>query len=121
MADLGSGIKQVAEETAEVVKEVTEEVKDSLGQTLEQGAQSATGTQLTPQQIQQKQSGQPAKEQPPIPTGAATAGQKKGLGGITGRAISTLTKPSGIAAIIVSILVLGGGYTAYYYLYKKKR
>ncbi|MBS3124178.1 hypothetical protein J4437_06125 [Candidatus Woesearchaeota archaeon] len=73
------------------------------------------------QQIQQKQSGQPAKEQPPIPTGAATAGQKKGLGGITGRAISTLTKPSGIAAIIVSILVLGGGYTAYYYLYKKKR
>jgi|SRR3989344_4136646 len=55
MADLGSGIKQVAEETAEVVKEVTEEVKDSLGQALEQGAQSATGTQLTPQQIQQKQ------------------------------------------------------------------
>ena len=52
--------------------------------------------------------------------GAATAGQKKGLGGITSRAISGLTKPSGIAAIIVSILVLGAGYGAYYYLYKRK-
>ena len=55
MADLGSGIKQVAEETIEEVGEVVKEVKDELGQALEQGAQSATGTQLTPQQIQQKQ------------------------------------------------------------------
>lgn len=55
MADIGSGLKQVAEETVEVVQEVAKEVKDELGQALEQGAQSVVGTQLTPQQIQQKE------------------------------------------------------------------
>lgn len=55
MADGGSAVKQFAEETTEVAKEVVKDVKDSVGQALEQGVQSVIGTQLTPQQIQQKQ------------------------------------------------------------------
>lgn len=55
MADGGSAVKQFAEEVVQEVGEVVKEVKDEVGQALEQGAQSATGTQLTPQQIQQKE------------------------------------------------------------------
>lgn len=54
MAD-GGAVKQFAEEVVQEVGEVVEEVKDEVGQALEQGAQSVVGTQLTPQQIQQKQ------------------------------------------------------------------
>jgi len=66
----------------------------------------------------------PAAPTTPTPTPAATPSARaapKGLAALTGAVISGLTEPSGIAAIIVSVLVLGGGYTAYYYLYKKKR
>lgn len=40
---------------AQAAGEVAKDVKDSVGQAIEQGVQSVTGTQLTPQQIQQKQ------------------------------------------------------------------
>lgn len=55
MADGGSAVKQFTEEVAEAAGEVAKDVKDTVGQMLEQGVQSATGAQLTPQQIQQKQ------------------------------------------------------------------
>ncbi|MDD5147640.1 MAG: hypothetical protein PHV63_03800 [Candidatus Daviesbacteria bacterium] len=55
MADGGSAIKQFGGEVAQVVGEVAKDVKDSVGQAIEQGVQSVVGTQLTPQQIQQKQ------------------------------------------------------------------
>lgn len=48
-------IGQFADETAETVREIAQDVKDEVGQTVEQGIQSIAGTQLTPQQIQQKQ------------------------------------------------------------------
>lgn len=55
MADGKGVIGQFTEETGEVLKEVVNDVKDSVGEALEQGFQSVAGTQLTPQQIQQKQ------------------------------------------------------------------
>lgn len=55
MADGKNVVGQFAEEIVEEVGEVVKEVKDEVGQALEQGAQSVVGTQLTPQQIQQKQ------------------------------------------------------------------
>lgn len=55
MADGKGVIGQFTEETGEVLKEVANDVKDSVGEVLEQGFQSVAGTQLTPQQIQQKQ------------------------------------------------------------------
>mgnify|MGYP001566856090 CR=1 FL=1 len=55
MADGASGVKQFAEELGQAAGEVTKDVKDSVGEALEQGVQSVTGTQLTPQQIQQKE------------------------------------------------------------------
>lgn len=55
MADGGSAVKQFTEEVVEATGEVAKDVKDTVGQMLEQGVQSATGAQLTPQQIQQKQ------------------------------------------------------------------
>lgn len=48
-------IGQFADETAETVREIAQDVKDEVGQMVEQGIQSIAGTQLTPQQIQQKQ------------------------------------------------------------------
>lgn len=48
-------IGKFTDETQETIKEVAEDIKDEVGQMVEQGIQSITGTQLTPQQIQQKQ------------------------------------------------------------------
>lgn len=48
-------IGQFKDEVEETATEVAKDFKDSVGQALEQGVQSITGTQLTPQQIQQKQ------------------------------------------------------------------
>ncbi|MDD5416121.1 MAG: hypothetical protein PHE48_03920 [Candidatus Daviesbacteria bacterium] len=55
MADGGNAIKQFGGEVAQAAGEVAKDVKDSVGEALEQGVQSVVGTQLTPQQIQQKQ------------------------------------------------------------------
>lgn len=55
MADGASGVKQFTDEMEQAAGDVVKDVKDSVGQTLEQGGQSLAGTQLTPQQIQQRQ------------------------------------------------------------------
>jgi len=55
MADGASGVKQFTEEMEQAAGEVAKDVKDSVGEALEQGVQSVVGTQLTPQQIQQKE------------------------------------------------------------------
>ena len=55
MADSGSAIKQFTGELTQAAGEVAKDVKDEVGEALEQGVQSVVGTQLTPQQIQQKQ------------------------------------------------------------------
>lgn len=55
MADSGGAVKQFSEEITQTTGEITKDVKDSLGQAIEQGAQSIVGTQLTPQQLQQRQ------------------------------------------------------------------
>lgn len=55
MADSGSGLKQFTEEMEQAGGEVVEEAKDQVGQAIEHGIQSVVGTQLTPQQLQQKQ------------------------------------------------------------------
>lgn len=39
----------------QAVKEVVSDVKDAVGEVIEQGVQSITSPQLTPQQLQQKQ------------------------------------------------------------------
>ncbi|MBI4035381.1 hypothetical protein HY383_00370 [Candidatus Daviesbacteria bacterium] len=54
MADSG-GIKGIVAEVSQTTGEVVKDVKDSVGQAIEQGAQSVAGTQLTPQQLQQKE------------------------------------------------------------------
>ena len=54
MAD-GGGVKQFTDEIEQATNEVAKDVKDAVGQTIEQGVQSVAGTQLTPQQIQQKE------------------------------------------------------------------
>lgn len=48
-------IGQFKDEVTETAGEVAQDVKDEVGQIIEQGVQSIVGTQLTPQQIQQKQ------------------------------------------------------------------
>lgn len=56
MSDGGkSGVGQFTEEVKEVASEIVKDVKDEVGQILEQGVQSVSGTQPTPQQLQQKQ------------------------------------------------------------------
>lgn len=55
MLDSGGSGNQFASEMKSTVVEVAKDVKDSVGQAIEQGVQSIVGTQLTPQQIQQKQ------------------------------------------------------------------
>ena len=55
MADSGNAVKQFTGEVAQAAGEIVKDVKDSVGGALEQGVQSVVGTQLTPQQIQQKQ------------------------------------------------------------------
>ncbi len=55
MADSGNVIGKFSDEIEQTTNEVTEDVKDSVGEMVEQGVQSIIGTQLTPQQIQQKQ------------------------------------------------------------------
>ena len=54
MAD-GAAVKQFAGEMGKATSEVVKDVKDELGKAIEAGVQSAVGTQLTAQQIQQKQ------------------------------------------------------------------
>lgn len=66
----------------------------------------------------------PTAPKTPTPTPVATPSAPTaptGFAALTGAVISGLTKPSGIAAIIISILVLVGLYAGYYYLYKKKQ
>jgi len=48
-------IGQFKDEVEQTAGEVARDVKDEVGQMVEQGIQSIVGTQLTPQQIQQKQ------------------------------------------------------------------
>lgn len=48
-------IGQFKDEVEQTASEVAQDVKDSVGQMIEQGVQSVIGTNLTPQQIQQKQ------------------------------------------------------------------
>lgn len=55
MSDSGGGIKQFTDEVEQVATDVAKDVKDSVGQAIEQGVQSVAGTQLTPQQLQQKE------------------------------------------------------------------
>ncbi|MBI2039780.1 hypothetical protein HYT18_01785 [Candidatus Microgenomates bacterium] len=55
MADSGGTVKQFTDEMETAVRDVTRDVKDSVGQAIEQGVQSVAGTQLTPQQLQQKE------------------------------------------------------------------
>lgn len=55
MADAGNKIGQFNDEVERATTEVAQDVKDSVGQALEQGVQSVVGTQLNPQQVQQKQ------------------------------------------------------------------
>lgn len=50
-----NGAKQFTGEIKEAAGEVAKDVKDTVGEMIEQGVQSVTGTTLTPQQIQQKQ------------------------------------------------------------------
>ena len=55
MADGKNIVRQFKDEIVETTGEIAKDVKDSVGEALEQGVQSVVGTQLTPQQIQQKQ------------------------------------------------------------------
>ena len=55
MSDSGGGGKQFTDEIKSEAVDVAKEVTDQVGQMVEQGVQSITGTQLTPQQIQQKE------------------------------------------------------------------
>lgn len=52
---MNNSVKQFTEELEQTAGEIKIDVKDEIGQALEQGVQSVVGTQLTPQQIQQKQ------------------------------------------------------------------
>ena len=55
----GSGapgvIAGVVQEVAPVAQEIKQDAQDAVGQAIEAGVQSVMGTQLTPQQIQQKE------------------------------------------------------------------
>lgn len=55
-------IGQFADETGEIVQEVATDVKDALGEMIEQGVQSVSDPQMTPQQMQQKQQEDQKKE-----------------------------------------------------------
>ncbi len=55
MADSRNVIGKFSDEIEQTVSETANDVKDEVGQMVEQGVQSITGTQLTPQQIQEKQ------------------------------------------------------------------
>lgn len=55
MNDSGGGGNQFASEMKTAVTEVAKDVKDAVGEMIEVGVQSVSATQLTPQQIQQKQ------------------------------------------------------------------
>lgn len=55
MSDSGSGGGQFVSEMKSTVAEVAKDVKDAVGESIEQGVKSVVGPQLTPQQIQQKQ------------------------------------------------------------------
>ncbi len=55
MADGGVAVKQFAGEMGKATSEVVKEAKDEIGKAIEAGVQSVVGTQLTSQQIQQKQ------------------------------------------------------------------
>ena len=55
MSDSGSGGGQFASEMKSAVVEAVKDTKDAVGEMVEQGVQSISGTNLTPQQIQAKQ------------------------------------------------------------------
>lgn len=55
MADSGGSGGQFASEMKSTVVEVAKDVKDAVGEMIEANVQTAVGSQLTPQQIQQKQ------------------------------------------------------------------
>ncbi|MBI2019704.1 hypothetical protein HYS95_03515 [Candidatus Daviesbacteria bacterium] len=55
-------IGQFKDEIGEVGSETATDVKDAIGEMIEQGVQSATSPQLTPQQLQQKQQADQKKE-----------------------------------------------------------
>lgn len=52
---MSNGVKQFTGEIKQAASEVAKDVTDTVGEMIEQGVQSVTGTPLTPQQIQQKQ------------------------------------------------------------------
>ncbi len=62
MANSGNVIGKFSDEVEETANEVAVDVKDSVGEAIEQGMQSITATQLTPQQLQQKQQEDQKKE-----------------------------------------------------------
>ena len=62
MADSRNVIGKFTDEVEEVAGEVAQDFKDSVGEVIEQGVQSIASTQLTPQQIQQKQMEDQKKE-----------------------------------------------------------
>ncbi|MCL4365763.1 hypothetical protein M1437_00875 [Patescibacteria group bacterium] len=62
MANPGSVIGKFSDEIQETTGEIAQDAKDSVGEMIEQGMQSVTGSQLTPQQIQQKQQEDQKKE-----------------------------------------------------------
>lgn len=55
MANPAGRIGDFVEEIEQAAGEVVEDVRDQVGEAIEQGVQSITGKQLTPQQIQQQQ------------------------------------------------------------------
>ncbi len=63
MADSGSVMGQFSDEMEQVATETVGEVKDAIGEAIEVGVQSVTNTNLTPQQIQQRQQEEQAKIQ----------------------------------------------------------
>lgn len=63
MSDSGSRVKQFTEEVEQATNEVAKDVKDSVGEAIEQGIQSVTGTPLTPQQINNLRIAEQAKQQ----------------------------------------------------------
>lgn len=58
----GNVIGQFRDEIEETSNEVAEDAKDAVGEALEQGVQSVIGSQLTPQQLQEKQQQDQKKE-----------------------------------------------------------
>lgn len=82
--------------------------------------ESRTCTYITPAPTTGKAPTAPTVPTPTLKATPTAPSTRKGLAALTGAVISGLTKPSGIAAILVLILVSAALYAGYYYLYKKK-